>query len=197
MGLWLWNANFRHRLSQYGTHWSTPKWSTIWLTTRRSVETLQEPHDCVPQKVLPQRTDYLTEPVRISIRNMMRKWAWSKITLFLSTPAVQNEIYATIRDLIPTTNTDTECLTQHQWYPISLTTEFIRTRSGNAEERTTEMIRSTLLWIIPSDLKTCLSTSIQLISKTRPLIFDSASYTARIYTIPQIFLFFLLFVSYP
>ena len=51
-----------------------------------------------------------------------------------------------------------------------LTTEYIRTLSGNAAERATEYARSALLWIIPSDLLTCLSTSIQLSSKTRPLI---------------------------
>ena len=70
-----------------------------------------------------------------------------------------------------------------------LSTEHMRTRSDNADARSTEMIRSTLLWIFPSGLPTCLSPAVLLISKTRPLIFNSLLYTGRIRTNLQAFSF--------
>ena len=77
-----------------------------------------------------------------------------------------------------------------------LPTEQIRTRSGNAEERDTEVIRSTLLWIIPSDLLTSMSTSVLLTSKTRPLKINSVLYTGRIHNNLQTFSFvFSLFLT--
>ena len=76
--------------------------------------THQEPDESVPQNFFPQLTDYVTERVRISIRNMMRKRARNSITLFLITPAVQNTCYVTIRSPIVITLTDNEWLTQHQ-----------------------------------------------------------------------------------
>ena len=73
----------------------------------------QEPHESVPPKFFFQQTDYVTELLRSSIRNMMQKWAWNSIRLFLLAPAVQKMLYVTIRSLIVTTTTDIECLTQH------------------------------------------------------------------------------------
>ena len=52
----------------------------------KKLESRQKPHETVPQKIFPKRTDYVTERIRISIRNMMRKWAWNSINFFLPTP---------------------------------------------------------------------------------------------------------------
>ena len=71
-----------------------------------------------------------------------------------------------------------------------LSTEYIRTRSGNAEEQETESIRSTGLWTHPSNLLTCLSPSVLLISKTMPLIFNSVLCRGRVNTNLRTFFFF-------
>ena len=93
--------------------------------------THQKHHESVPQKFFLQWTDYVTEEIRITIRNMIQKWAWNSITLFLPTLDVQNTIYVTNRSLIGTTTTDIECLTQHQWCPnsseYSLRNTYVRT----------------------------------------------------------------------
>ena len=70
-----------------------------------------------------------------------------------------------------------------------ITAEHTRTCSGNDEERATETIRCTLLWKIPSNLLTCLSTLVQLTSKTRPLKFNSILCTGRLHTNLQTFFF--------
>ena len=78
----------------------------------------------------------------------------------------------------------------------ALTTEHIRTRSGIAVERATEIIRSTLLWKIPGNLLTFLSPSVPLTSKTGPLIFISVQYTGRVHINLQTCFFFFVYFDY-
>ena len=170
MGMCLWNANFWYRRSQKGTTWSTGNCPANWLTARRNVESNGNLTRVFPHKFFPHRTVFVMKRMRNSIKNMMRRWDWKSIILFLPTSAVQNAIYVTIRSLIATTTADIECPMQHQWYPNS-TQYSLRNRyvpaPGTPKKRVTEMIRSAFLWINPSNLPTSSSTSIQLTSINR------------------------------